>query len=92
MDPLIILLIIVVSILTILLVVVGVHVVQILREIKRTISKVNNSIEGVDSLVHNLHNPFGNQGGVMEGVTTGLKVAEAFVHWLKKDKEEEDEE
>ena len=86
MDPIIILLIVVVSILTILLVIVGVHVIQILREAKLSIEKINHTIDGVDQLVHNLHSPLGhNKGGLIEGVKTGLRVAEEFIYWLKKE-------
>ena len=91
MDPLIILLIVVVSILTILLVIVGVHIVQILREVRKTIHGFNQTLESVDNLVSGLHSPFGHPGGIMEGIKTGLQVAEAFVHWLRKDLNEEDE-
>jgi hypothetical protein len=85
MDPIVILLIIIVSILTILLVIVGIHVIQILREARLSIEKINHTIDGVDQLVHNFHSPLGHKGGLIEGVKTGLKVAEEFIYWLKKE-------
>ena len=92
MDPIVVLLIVVISILTILLVVVGVHVIQILRSLKSSIEKINHTIDGVDQVVHNFHSPFGHRGGLIDGVKTGLKVAEEFVHWIKKEEFEDENE
>ena len=89
MDPLIIVLIVVISILTILLVVVGVHVVQILSEVRKSIQKFNNTVDTADAFIHRLHSPFQHKGGVIEGVKVGLQVADSFVHWLKKAEENE---
>lgn len=82
MDPIVLLLIIVISIITTLLVVVGIHIVQVLRELRITIKKTNQTIETVHQITGHLHSPFGKQGSIVEGLKTGLNLAQAFAHWL----------
>lgn len=82
MDPVIILLIVVIAIITTLLVVVGIHVIQILREARKTIDKTNHSLDKINGILGGLHAPFNKQGGLIEGLKTGLNLAQAFAHWL----------
>jgi hypothetical protein len=82
MDPVVILLIIVISVITTLLVVVGIHLVHLLREAKKTIQKTNDALDGVNHLLDNLHTPLGQRGGLVAGVKTGLNLAQAFAHFL----------
>jgi|SRR3989344_6629981 len=82
MDPVVILLIIVISIITTLLVVVGIHIVHLLREAKKTVQKTNDALDGVNHLIDNLHTPLGQRGGLVEGLKTGLNLAQAFAHFL----------
>lgn len=82
MDPVVILLIIVISVITILLVVVGIHIVQILTHVKKTIEKTNHLLDHVNGVVGHIHSPFGKQGSLVEGLKTGLNLAQAFAHWL----------
>lgn len=91
MDPLIILLIVVTLILTTLLVIVGIQVILILKEIRQTLSRVNQTLDQADRLLASIGSPFAKMGGMLEGVRSGLKVAETFVNWVKKHPSEDDE-
>ena len=88
MDPLVILLIVVTSILTILLVVVGVQVVMILQEIKKTLNRVNRTLQATDAIVSVLSRPVSGMVDMVAGVRTGLKITESFVSWLHRNHEE----
>lgn len=75
-------------ILTVVLSVVGVQMVLVLLELKRTLKKVNGAIETTDEKVTALLQPLQKVAGVATGVGTGVKVFEAFVNWLQRDKED----
>lgn len=74
-------------ILTIVLTVVGVQMVLVLLELKRTLKKVNEAIETADDKISAIVQPLQKVAGVVAGVGTGMKVFEAFVGWLQRDKE-----
>ncbi len=88
MDPLILLLIIVTSVLTVLLVIVGVQVIMILREVNRTLTHVNNTLETADGIVAALSRPVSGIADIAAGVKTGLKITESFVSWLSKSRDD----
>jgi uncharacterized protein YoxC len=74
-------------VLTIVLSVVGVQMVMVLLELKRTLKKVNQAIETADEKISSIVAPLQKISGVASGLGTGMKVFEAFVGWLNKDKE-----
>ena len=82
MDPLVILLTVVVTILTVLLVIVGVQVIFILRDVRQMVAKMNQTVDHVERVASHLSMPFSQMGGLVEGVKSGFKMAEAFVKWL----------
>ncbi|PIY80544.1 MAG: hypothetical protein COY80_02155 [Candidatus Pacebacteria bacterium CG_4_10_14_0_8_um_filter_42_14] len=75
-------------ILAIVLSVVGVQMVLVLAELKRTLQKVNNAVETAETKISGLMQPLQQLGGAVSGVKTGLKVFEAFVGWINKNKNE----
>lgn len=74
-------------ILAIVLSVVGVQMVLVLMELKRTLRRVNQSIDMVETKFASIVTPLQNLGGMASGMSTGFKVFEAFVGWLQKNKE-----
>lgn len=91
MDPLVVLLIIVTTILTILLVIVGIQVILILKEIRITVSRLNHSLDNIDQFISRVSSPLGQVGGMLEGLKSGMRLAEGFVSWLKKNSPEDEE-
>jgi hypothetical protein len=73
--------------LTIVLSVVGIQMVLVLLELKRTLKKVNEALEVADEKISAIVAPLQKISGVASGLGTGMKVFEAFVGWLNKDKE-----
>lgn len=82
MDPFIVFLIVVISILTILLLVVGIQVILILRNINKTLSKTNNTLDTASYFFHNITHPLTDVKALGQGVKTGLFVAEHVAQWL----------
>lgn len=83
MEPVVTLLIVVISVITALLVVVGIHLVQLLRDVRQTVHKSNQTIDTINQMLGAIQSPFGKQkGGLVEGLKTGLNLAQAFSHWL----------
>ncbi len=82
-----ILLIAVITILTILLTVIGIQIVYILKEVRKTIEKVNKILEdaGVAS------ESFSKSIAGFSGLTSGLKTAFTLFGLLKKEKKDENE-
>lgn len=83
MDPLVAVLVVVVVVLSVLLVVVGVQVIIILKEFRKTLTHVNQSLDGMDHMVTMISKPFGGLGDTIAGLRAGVKVAESFVSWMK---------
>lgn len=92
MDILPIVFAVVLVILTIVLSVVGVQVIMVLIEIKRTLKKVNNTLDVVEEKMHAITSPFQNLGGALSGIKTGMQFFEAFTVWLSKGKKKNEEE
>lgn len=82
----------VVVVLTIVLSVVGVQVIMVLAEIKKTLRRVNDTLEVVEEKIHIITNPFQNLGGALAGIKTGMQFFEAFTSWLGKSKKKDDDE
>lgn len=76
----------VVILLAVVLSVVGVQIVLVLMEVKRTLKKVNTLIDDVEGKFNAVFQPFQNFGGMASGLGAGFKVFEAFVGWLNRNK------
>lgn len=69
-------------ILTIILAVVGVQIVLVLSEAKRTLKKVNDTLDEAEAKINAIVSPLQNLGGLADGLQTGIKVFESFTGWL----------
>ncbi|MFH0863490.1 MAG: hypothetical protein V1858_00160 [Candidatus Gottesmanbacteria bacterium] len=80
-----ILLITVITVLTILLTVIGIQIVYILKELRRTIEKINKILEdtGIAS------GAMAKSISSLSGVTTGLRTAFSLLSIFKKEKKDE---
>ncbi|MBI4058160.1 hypothetical protein HY408_00165 [Candidatus Gottesmanbacteria bacterium] len=84
MDTTQLLLVVVISVLTILLSIIGVQVIFILAEFRRTVEKVNNILDDAEVVSSGVHKSFVGMAGLMEGFKTGLSVVHLFGKRKKK--------
>ncbi|OGJ38006.1 MAG: hypothetical protein A2383_02850 [Candidatus Pacebacteria bacterium RIFOXYB1_FULL_39_46] len=69
-------------ILTIILSIVGVQIILVLNEAKRTLHKINTTLDEAEAKINAIISPLQNLGGLAGGLQTGIKVFEAFTGWL----------
>ena len=69
-------------ILTIILSVVGIQIILVLAEVKKTLNKVNTTLDQAEARINSLISPLQNLGGLASGLQTGVKVFESFTGWL----------
>jgi uncharacterized protein YoxC len=69
-------------VLTIILSVVGVQIFMVLSEVKRTLHKVNGTLDEAEAKINAILSPLQNLGGLATGLQTGVKVFESFTAWL----------
>jgi uncharacterized membrane protein len=86
MDILPIVFAVVLVILTVVLSVVGIQMILVLTEVRRTLRKVNQTLELVEDKVQSFVSPFQNIGGTIAGIKTGMQMFEAFTSYIKKGK------
>lgn len=77
------------TILTIVLAVVGVQLILVLIEFKKTLRKINLTLAEAEAKIQSIVDPLQNLGGIAHGLKTGVKVFEGFVGWLNKNKKQE---
>jgi len=80
---------IVLVVLAIVVAVVGVQVVLVLNEVRRTLHKVNQTVDLAEAKITAVVSPLQNLGGMASGLNTGFKMFEAFVGWLNRSKDHE---
>ncbi len=78
MDTTQVLLTIVVTALTILLVVIGIQVVFIMQEFRKTIEKINKMLDDGGLVTSGIAKGVTGMGGLLEGIKTGLNVVNLF--------------
>lgn len=71
-------------VLAIVLSVVGIQMILVLTEIRRTLKRVNDTLEVVENKVQSFVSPFQNIGGALSGLKTGMHMFEAFTSYLSK--------
>ncbi len=76
-------------VLTVVLVIVGILVIQVLLKFKTTLERVNTTIDLAESKINAVTAPLHNLGGVALTLGTGLKIFEAFVGWINRNKQDE---
>lgn len=92
MDPLIVVLTVVICIFALVFVIAGIQVILVLQEIKKTLQKVNAVADTIEHVALRTVAPLAGLGGTIEGVKSGMKVVQAFVGWLNRDKDKYKEE
>ena len=65
----------VVIVLTIFLVVLGFQVFYVLRDLRRTLTRLNRLFDDADSLVSEVKKPIEKAGTIISGLTTGATIA-----------------
>ncbi len=88
MDILSIILTVVAVVMVIVLTVVGVQVFLVMTDLRRTLQRLNHSMDGIEDRFHAITSPLQRLGGMMGGLTAGIKVFESFVSWLHRTKED----
>ncbi len=76
----------VIVVLTTLLVVIGIQVVNILKEFKRSIEKINKILEDAGVISGAVAKPMSDFSGFFEGVKGGFKIVEWLVDFIKERK------
>lgn len=85
MDTTQILLIVVVTVLTILLTVIGIQVVYILVEVRKSAQKVNEMLDDATEVTGGISRSFSGMSGLVAGLKSGLSI----VSWFGKKKNKE---
>lgn len=85
MDTMQILLLIVLSITTIFLMVVGVQIVLLLNELKKTLATVNKIVKGFDTIGMGLQHGLGEATGFINGLKTIMKIVDIYNNRRKND-------
>jgi uncharacterized protein YoxC len=78
---------IVLVVLAIVVSVVGIQVVLVLNEIRRTLRKVNQTVDLAEAKINAFISPMQNLGGMASGLNTGFKMFETFIGWLNRNKD-----
>jgi len=83
-----ILLIIVVTVLTTLLTIVGIQVIYILREFRKTVEKTNKILDDTGVISESVAKPVESMSGLIMGIRKGLEIFEIFRKRKSKREEE----
>lgn len=68
------------------LTVVGVQVILVLNEVRKTVRKVNLTVDVAEQKINKILNPFQSLGSVGTSLQTGFRIFESFIGWLDRDK------
>lgn len=85
MDPIAIVLTVIISILSLVFVIVGIQIILVLQEIRRTLRKFNSVADVVEKVATHAMIPVSNLGGMVEGARAGMKVVSGFMSWLQRE-------
>lgn len=91
LDPTQTLLVAVITTLTILLTIIGIQVVQILKEVKKTLEKVNGMLDKSDHLLTSIAEPLEEMSDFFSGLKKGAGVLTLLSRFIKKKKTAEEE-
>jgi len=87
MDPMQILIIVLVTVLTVLLTIVGIQAIFILKELKKTLTRVNNIMDDVETVSHSVAAPVERFSGLLMGLQQGAGVLRFLNKIMEKHKE-----
>lgn len=77
------LLVVVIVVLTVILSVIGVQVVLLLKETRRSLSRVNDLLDSVEGLVDKLSHPTQSFSNLLSGVKQGVQIFESISSLFK---------
>ena len=64
--------------------VVGVQLLLVLIEVKKTLSRINTTVDVVEAQFRSLQGPIGNISNTFSGLKAGYKIFESFVGFLNR--------
>lgn len=88
MDPMQILIIFLVTVLTVLLTIVGIQAIFILKEFKKTLSRVNSVLDDVETVSHSIATPVERFSTLLMGLQQGAGVLRFFNKIMDRHKSE----
>lgn len=77
------LLVVVIVVLTVIISVIGVQVVILIKEVRRTLNRVNDIIDGTEELLDKISHPTQSLGNLITGVKQGVKIVETLTSLFK---------
>lgn len=80
------LLVIVITTLTVLLTFIGVQIIYILREIRKSIEKMNKMLDDAGIITESIAHPIAGLGGMLDGLKSGVKAIETVGNFLSRKK------
>lgn len=86
------LLVIVITTLTIILTFIGVQIIYILREVRKSIEKMNKMLDDAGMITESIAHPIAGLGGMVDGLKSGVKAVETIGNFLSRKKKNKDEE
>lgn len=90
MDPLAIVLTVVAAILSVVLLVVGVQMILVLQEVRRSLRNFNHMTEVIEEGVTRTLAPFQQLGGLGSGLRTGMRLLDTFSNFLHSQRHEDE--
>lgn len=78
-----------VGILTVVLALVGIQIIRILNEVKKSVEKANKMLDDAGRMTESLAGPTSSLSGIFFGLKTGLKVLKVLLARKKGKKENE---
>lgn len=84
-------LIVVIAVLTTLLVIIGIQVVNILKEFKRSLEKINKILDDAGMVSGSVAKPLADFSGFFEALRGGLKIIESLLDFFKSRKKMKEE-
>ncbi len=84
------LLIIVITALTILLSLIGIQIVHILREVKKSLEKINKILDDAGMITESVAHPIAGLGGMFEGLRSAVKAIETIGVFFARRKKSKD--
>lgn len=78
-----------IGVLTIVLALVGVQIIRILNEVKKTVEKTNKILDDMGKLSESIARPASSLNSAVLGLKTGFKILSLFLERKRKKKENE---
>lgn len=67
-----------ITVLTVLLSIISIQIILILKDVRKTVSRANALMDGIDNTITKLTDPTRSIGGLISGVREGLRLFDSF--------------